>query len=378
MSVTSDSIQTLLKQRRDLRAFLEELRTEIADLNSKAQENVSGKSVETKKAELAPLQKVKDNPASQPSTQLAVSQSTASKSESDEKDPVAEKVDNKTNKENDDKESGSDSTKEQGREKSDSPPLKAGDHPAIDVSATDKNPADDYSGSDNETLVQRAKLLSDYFLNHPAPVDQQSLTQLDGAVKKSEQATTPEQLDSDIEQLRNAYRIVSSKSYSATGVNGATLADSRGHISLLWAVPLYISGLILVFFPLILLVRSLAARMFVADFSVETTFVMTGITAFLWGSVGALSYLTWDIAKQARKNTYLQGSIRDVGFRASLGGLLGVVVFLVLAGVISIENIAADMAIGMLSFFVGLASSIIYSLLHHLISHMTGKVEKKP
>ncbi|MBL4907029.1 MAG: hypothetical protein JKX94_06215 [Sneathiella sp.] len=381
MSASNDSIQTLLKQRRELRGYLQELRGEINKLNSRADEIVKDK---VGKTNIEPDPTKTESVGASPEPAGATTPTQGSKISAPvlvaapPSDPDAEKVDTRQEGETEKQATLSDKGKVQKQSETEQPVLKKADLPEnSEQVADDKNKPEDFSNIDHDSLLYRAKLLSDYFLNHPTSIDKSALVNLDEAIKKSEDAPTPEELDKEISQLRNAYRIVASKSYQNTGINGETLSDSRSDISLLWAVPLYIAGLTLVVFPLVLLGRSLSTRMFVDDFSDEMTFIMTAIVAFLWGSVGALSYLAWGVAKLAKTYTYQTGCIRDVGLRATLGGVLGIIVFLGLSSFISIDSIVPDMTIGILSFFSGLASSIIYAFLHGLISKATHKVEKQ-
>ncbi len=382
MSVSTDSIQTLLKQRRELRGYLQELKDEISALNVRADKYVA-------KSSEGDAKKDKTEPA-EASEITAPGKAVNARSEGETAKTADQSPTEHTSVEGDGEEGVqsmpsdpvlvAEPVSEMPASKviPDGPPvasIAAAEKPATASSEPAVGP--EISNVDDENLLYQAKLLSEYFLNHPAPVGSEALGRLDKSVKRCEAADTAEMFEKELPELREAYRIVAAKSYEETGINGETLVDSGSTITLLWVVPLYIAALTLVLFPLLLLSRSVANRMFVADFSTELTFVMICITAFLWGGVGALSYLTWGIARNAKNNLYRIGSVRDVGLRATLGGVLGVVVFLCLVGWMPMESIIPDMIIGIASFFAGLASSIVFAFLHRMIKKITRKVEKQ-
>lgn len=357
MSSSKDSIQTLLKQRRDLRACLQELRSEISALNFKA-----GKIVTDHRPESEAIPAVVES-----GTQQQLNEQKPKSFEEIPPNPVMpqpvieppilnEEVPGAREVSGDGEEDQVFKTSSEG-------------DAASEVQLSD----------DSEALLYHAKLLLHHYQEYPAPALLSSLylENLDAALSKVEHASEPTYQDKNLQDLRTAYRIVAAKSYLETGVNGETLAASHGSILLLWLVPFYIALLTLVFLPLLLLGRSLATRMFVTDFSNETVLVMTAVAAFLWGNVGALSYLAWGIAKRARMGAYHQSSARDVGLRSSLGGVLGLAVYLSLFGWLPVEGITSDMVIGMGAFFAGLTSSILFGFLHTLIGKITSKAEKK-
>lgn len=384
MSVSTDSIQTLLKQRRELRGYLQELRDEISALNVRADKYVTTSEGET----------TKDSPTPIEASDITIPEKLDTTRGEGETVKPNERPSTADTPGEGERELGmqpmpsapvliAETAPEVSKPKvqaADLPPeasIMAAEKPTSATSDPNLVSIEEISNVDDENLLYQAKLLSEYFLNHPAPASSEDLARLDESIKRCEVANTAKLLEKEFPELRAAYRIVAAKSYEETGVNGETLVDSGSNITLLWIVPLYITALTLVLFPLLLLSRSVANRMFVADFSEELTFVMTCIAAFLWGAVGALSYLTWGIARNAKNNLYRIGSVRDVGLRATLGGILGIVVFLCLVGWISTESVIPDMIIGITSFFTGLASSVVFAYLHRMIEKFTRKVEKK-
>lgn len=386
MSVSTDSIQTLLKQRRELRGYLKELRDEISALNKRADKITAqdeGEAINEQHVIAVAGEGQGTLETVSPGSEGSVTKDAETAKPADQAGSEIKTVPYKINPED--------------------PPIPSAP-PLEEVTATvsektgrsegephSENPTtpklvaepemariqSEEEGVDGENLLYQAKLLSEYFLNHPAPVNSDLLTRLDKNIKQCENAKTADALEQHLPDLREAYRIVAAKSYTENGINGETLVDSGSSITLLWVVPLYIATLTLVLFPLLLLSRSIANQMFVADFSGELGFVMTCITAFLWGAVGTLSYITWGIANNAKNKLYRIGSVRDVGLQATLGGVLGIVVFLCLVGWITLDSIIPDMVIGIMAFFAGLVSSIVFAFLHRMIRKLTRKAETK-
>ncbi|MBL4740278.1 MAG: hypothetical protein JKY12_04745, partial [Sneathiella sp.] len=296
MAVLTDSIQTLLTQRRELRECLTELRAEITALNQKADTIVSKTETEAFGGDQTDLSD-EDTPRIerealgrplQTTPPLIVSSPTQNSAMSE---PIEDNAPRKTDKKPNEDAANAEDTKTKTTDQVTSI-LKATKDQIIEVAEARKNETievppkeimKEFDDIDDESLFYRAKLLSDYFSNHPSPVANEALNRLDKAIKSLNQTDPSLDNKKDVAQLRDVYREVSSKSYEKLGINGATLVDSRGEVGLLWGVPLFIAALVLVLFPLILLLRSLAERMFVADFAAELSYTLTASAGFLWG-----------------------------------------------------------------------------------------------
>ncbi|MEH6404239.1 MAG: hypothetical protein V7750_12750 [Sneathiella sp.] len=417
MAEHTDSIQTLLKQRRELRDCLSELRNEISALNLKADTIVSksesgafGDGHRGREREGSPVSGGKEawlpdqtipplgDASIEPNTVSPASNADSTTgSRSEIKAPLGDGMTLQAKRPNLSERGdkiihtlGSDAARDIEQigpvlSASKAEPLATKDAPDRESTgkrATKKAPVEilskegmkEFDDIDDESLYCRAKLLSDYFSNHPSPVANDVLVRLDTAIKSLNKAEASVGNKADVSELRDAYRDVSSKSFEKLGINGETLVDSRGDIGLLWGVPLFIAGLVLVLFPLILLLRSLAERMFIANFAAELSYTLTASAGFLWGCVGALSYVTWCVGIRAKKGSYSKRNSKDLALRAALGGVLGVVMFLCVVPFMQLDGILPDMSIGLLSFFIGTVSSILFVILYRLITSISRKV----
>ena len=224
-------------------------------------------------------------------------------------------------------------------------------------------------------LLDRARILSNYFLDHPASSTPAELGALDAAITISERAKTPAEKTSCYHTLQAAYRKISAANFDTLGLNGKTLQDSQLGAPLLWTIPLSISLLIFVFFPLLLLARHLAAEMFTDNFANDLTWSIGLIAAYLWGTVGALSLLTLNIAIEVRKRRYDEAVRLSPGLRGALGGLTGASFFLTLEPWLPMSGAAEDFALDLAAFLGGMLSTVLFAGLQRMISAITGHLE---
>ncbi|MAZ01913.1 MAG: hypothetical protein CMN56_02125 [Sneathiella sp.] len=224
-------------------------------------------------------------------------------------------------------------------------------------------------------LLTRARILSNYFLDHPASSTPAELGALDSAITISERAKTPAEKTACYHTLQAAYRKISAANFGTLGLNGKTLQDSQLGAPLLWTIPLSISLLIFVFFPLLLLARHLAAEMFTDDFANDLTWSIWLIAAYLWGTVGALSLLTLNIAIEVRKRRYDEAVRLSPGLRGALGGLTGAGFFLALEPWLPMTGAAQDFALDLAAFLGGMLSMVLFAGLQRMISAITGRLE---
>lgn len=414
MAVDTESIQTLLKQRRELRDCLAELHSEVLALNLKA-DTIVAKASPSAFADARP-QTAEEGVFAEgvPQSHLPIPDLKRSSTKPDFLKEGLEAKDTRIEKPvkldpilgsgpigatvpeigegitDNGGSAGAGAGESEGEGEGEGEGLEHAPHKSPELSVPTNNPAKQDNGEierfpmdtleklkdvEDEGLYVRAKLLSDYFSNHPSPVANDVLVRLDRAIKALDPSNTVTHLKEDVGELRDAYRDVASKSYEKLGINGATLVDSRGGIGLLVGVPLFIGSLVLVLFPLVLLLRSMAERMFVADFAHQISYTLTASVGFLWGCVGALSYVAWGAGARAKQGKYSRGSSKDMALRGALGGVFGFLVFLCVVFFSPIEGIMFDMAVGVGAFFSGLVSSIIFAFLYKIIARISGKVK---
>ncbi|MCF8468489.1 MAG: hypothetical protein K9G33_13900 [Sneathiella sp.] len=229
--------------------------------------------------------------------------------------------------------------------------------------------------TDFSRLLARAKAMSAYFLDHPAASTAAELGALDAAIAVSETAATPTGKKACYHTLQAAYRKVSSESDAAHGINGVTIADSRAGATLLWGLPLFIILLITAVFPLLVFGRTMADRMFTADFAADMIWSISLIAAFLWGTVGALTLLALNIALQIRRRRYDAGLRQSPALRGSLGGLLGCIFFMLLKIWLLDASVTAEFTLDMTAFAGGLLSAVIFAALQRVIGSLTVRIE---
>lgn len=346
MSATSDSIQTLLKQRRELRQCLIELRDEIADLNNKA-ETMSAKNTGKKQQTL-----IADPSSRQVRSQPAISE------EGQTQAPSVGAITDKNAVEREEGENPVESQTENNTFQN---------TPIIEGNSDTKDNADEeIDGLQGSELFLRAKLLSDYLQNHPSDIPDDHLQRLEQQVADIDGKSEGKIPDAEVTSLRAAYRIVATQSFQELRVNGETLVDSNGSVPLLWGLPLTVAALTLVVFPIALLTQSIADRMFVDGFAIEISNVISCVVAFVWGGAGALSTVCWSVAEKVHKKQYLEGGVRDSALRFTLGGVLGIFVFLFLSIWLPPGGIINEMIIGVSAFGAGLPSGILFSGLSRL------------
>ena len=381
--MTNDSIQTLLKQRRELRECLQELRNEVTAMHqntNKMVENVLGENQPVSKPKREVVTSATQTTLPDPATALKLIQqiSRDKKAVSDSASLVAEPIlPTKTAPlDAGDKTPGPGAEKElaEGSE----PPLDAEDIPRAPLPQLNsksenqteqgREKREDDEAPEIDSLLNHAILLADFFLHHPSSAGNEQLGKLDAAISQIQRLPATNKSDAAVTALKNAYRTVVSATYSQSKVNGKSISDSSTPISLLWALPLVISSLVLVVLPCLLLVRSLVQRMFVDDFSSELMLSIGGAAAFIWAACGALVCVAFLMALEAKNKRYVRDSNRDIAVRAVVGGVLGLGVFLVFSIAGILVGLERDMAVGMIAFLVGGASSLVVGFLEKRVA----------
>ncbi|MEH6525254.1 MAG: hypothetical protein V7723_04215, partial [Sneathiella sp.] len=227
---------------------------------------------------------------------------------------------------------------------------------------------------DPSRLMANAQSLSAFFLEHPSIAQPAQLAALDAAISGYEDVAPAKSIDA-YHSLRKAYRIVASQSYANQNINGTTLIDSKNGARLLWIIPLCIAALVLVVFPFLLFSRTMANEMFIADFAANLVWVFGASSAFLWGTVGALTLLTVTIALQVRHREYDADIRYSSALQGALGGIIGCFCFLALQIWVPISNAAAEFGLNLAAFAVGMAAGMIFAALQRVTSLVTGIIE---
>lgn len=226
-------------------------------------------------------------------------------------------------------------------------------------------------------LLMKARYLAAYLAEHPAPIPEADLAALDTAISALEEASAPAARTVAAHRLQAAYRKVATASFAATGVTGTTLEDSAAGAPLLWTVPFTLTLLIFIFFPALLLLRTLAEEMFTLDFANDVIWSIGAMAGFLWGAVGALTQIALNIALAVFRRRF-DGGIRQSPFlRAGLGGMTGALVFLGLEFVLPMSSAAAEFMLDMAAFAGGLLSTLSFALLQSVISFLDGLLSPK-
>ncbi|MFT6557774.1 hypothetical protein [Sneathiella sp.] len=364
MSVTNDSIQTLLKQRRELRECLKELRVEISNLNGKAQTlsdaalagNAPPGAVVAQDGGTARIEDqrglVTGTDAADAPEVSSVPLGTGQTADAVPENPTAEGDPKKTKSE---------------------PVLLSKEQP-LETPAETSSPARksdleadaDGRDLDLEELITQASLLCGYLLNHPSQIGHTKLEQLDLALDSCLKTQDEVYSQKQITELKAAFRAVSTACFNEQRVNGQSLLDSEGSTGLLWGVPFLIGILTLILFPLVLLLQSVSAQMFVDTFAQQVSLLMDALITALWGGVGALSCTSWMIARKVRKSQFLRSDYPDIFLRFALGGVLGLAAFLSLLWLTPVHNFSSTLIFSMAGFAFGIPSARLFSFLSKL------------
>lgn len=252
------------------------------------------------------------------------------------------------------------------------------DPPAAPPAAATEGAGEEEDDDDLAVLLEKARALSDYLLDHPSKLPPAELGALDAAITVSAAASTPAEKKACYHTLQAAYRKISAATFAASGVNGTTLQDSAAGAPLLWAIPLSISILIIMVFPLLLLARHLSGEMFTDEFAADLIWSFGLLAAFLWGTVGALSLLTLNIGLAVRYRRFDGGVRYSPGLRGALGGLTGAVFFMIVETELPMSDATADFALDMAAFIGGLLSSILFAGLQRALNAVTGWLAPRP
>jgi len=370
MSVTSDSIQTLLKQRRDLRECLHELRKEVANMHENTDQIIdkalgknSPKLPIPKQDASPPGGEILADPVAALKLIQQVTQKQIAPPDPKPEIPAFEKKVKVTNE--------PDSSKVAKGSIQFEPKLASVSENTEDFSLEPKilqpnNPVNVISEAKEEepeieNLLNHAILLAGFFLHHPSSAGNEQLNALDAAIAKAQTLSVSNKTETTMTPLKNAYRNVVSATYSTEKVNGKTISDSCASVGMFWVIPMVVSALVLVLLPGLLLLRSLAQRMFVEDFASEIMLSIGSAASFVWGIMGVLACVALSIAREVKARRYEKERSPGIAIRAAIGGVLGLGVFLGFSFVDQITGLQKDIAVSLISFLVGASSSFIRS-----------------
>ena len=385
MSVSRDSIQTLLHQRRQLRDCLKELKTEISSLNDKASamSDEDFKSGEMKVQDTATFNApIMKNAPSLPKREIRPS-------EREEKASIGDLVAN--GKVKVEPVTQEDPLPEQEPELELEPeqrqehltaaetvlaPRAAKQHePSISDSASSKSeietrgraeelppPMAEETSKNLEETLHHAILLAGFFLHHPSAAGNQLLTKLDTAIQQTQNLPEGENKNQAVAALKDAYRNVLDRTYMQNKVTGETLDCSQQSNPYLFGVPLSIAALIMVAMPALLLLKVLAEQTLHPTIISDFEILIRGIMAFVWGCVGGLSYIALMITKLVRRGAYEPRLVNGIGVTWALGGLCGVISFIILQYMGVPGGMIIDYAQGIGAFLLGLIAGKIVNM----------------
>lgn len=387
MAASTDTIQILLRQRQELRQALLDLREEIETLYASSLDLVN-KNIKSQK--VLPIENNKPLEAAD-TTKTATSNGRA------ESIPKLDQQSARPGKATSEKQKIADTSVEKNSnttfsaqpEDRPKPQMRGTSNESIinDTVVPSTSPRDQavkegsVEGSrstclndDSSRLLESAKNLSDFYLEHPSGTQPAQLAALDVAISSYEDSESTKS-QAAYHSLQSAYRAVASQSYESQNINGTTLIDSRNGASVLWILPLCIAALVLIVFPLLLFSRTMATEMFITGFATNLVWVFGASSAFLWGTVGALTMLTLTIALLVRRREYDANIRYSSALQGALGGLIGSCSFLLLETWLPTSSVVAEFGLNLAAFVVGMAAGIIFATLHRVTTMVICMIE---
>jgi len=409
MSVTRDSIQTLLKQRRELRDCLRELRQEISALKDKADTMVAGAKKEPEAAtvleeETAPkvtFEMASEGLVSPPKEAELTADSDALPEDVDEAlaipDPseIADKArfekrvlktvpvrDEPKTIQNPATEPlakpvpilESDTVSEVEPAPNPDPDPHLGfdpfPEPVTEIDSEKKvlpTPGlkDDAAvsplGGERQKLYREAVQLARFFLHQPTSSADQKVDALEAAIEAVDNATTQAEQDSAYQKMRFIYRDLVAATYPDYRVSGKSIMDSEGPIRGLFALPFSMSLLILFIMPGLYLFRYFLPDIVGSDLLVETAAYLIYVLAFMWGVAGGLFQRSLRLISAVHAKQYDRCRFRGSGVIGTVAGLLGLLSPPVFQFLGIDETLIVDLAMGGLSFGVGFIWACLFS-----------------
>lgn len=378
MTVNSDSIQTLLRQRRQLRDCLKELKGEISRLNEKASNMSETHDVATVIDEkIDPGRPTEEKP---PLTLMAndavdLPIMTTQKTESEPQSSKEGKIEPSVLKPPKNNEMDADQilqgsklvdpakcvqkpVRNFGQQSelinSNEKPEKSGESTPFRKENTSKealekvpeskpeesslrgetkntinSKANKHIEQELERTLHHAVLLAGFFLHQPSAAENQFLNNLDAAIQQTKTLDEKANKVEALKTLKDAYRNVLKRTYPHNKVSGRSIQESQTTNPYLFGIPFVIAALVLVLMPLLLLFQIITKDLFVTEVASNFHVLLSGMGTFLWGGVGALTAIAVTVARLVRKRSYLPGKIAGVGLIGAVGGVLGLTISLV-------------------------------------------------
>ncbi|MBE7637007.1 hypothetical protein GUA87_09145 [Sneathiella sp. P13V-1] len=376
MSATRDSIQTLLKQRRELRGYLEELRDEISQLKIKADnfsEEAKPKKAATVEKNIAQSDEV-PMPTAPPLKDLKLSELTSELEEEAEKsDQSSEKVNEKPisppiqkrtlNVEN----LGAGYVILPDHETEPEPEHLPEVHQSVDekqnVQAEGEPKYFEHGNNREKDLRRYAVLVARFLLHHPTPVPDTKADFLNKAIVRTD-SETPANAYAD---LKVAYQDVISILYPATGVNGDTIEQSIRGSKLLGGIAFLTAVLMLVILPLFTFADLFLPDWPDASFGGEERKYVLFALLFLWAGCGSLTLQSCRIARAIHKMAFTRTHFKDSWILGSAGGILGLASYPFVSSFSIQDDVERNLLMAATSYVIGFVFVAVYAFFNKTI-----------
>ncbi|WP_148301803.1 hypothetical protein [Sneathiella glossodoripedis] len=157
-----------------------------------------------------------------------------------------------------------------------------------------------------ERTLHHAVLLAGFFLHQPSAAENQFLNNLDAAIQQTKTLDEKANKVEALKTLKDAYRNVLKRTYPHNKVSGRSIQESQTTNPYLFGIPFVIAALVLVLMPLLLLFQIITKDLFVTEVASNFHVLLSGMGTFLWGGVGALTAIAVTVARLVRKRSYLR------------------------------------------------------------------------
>lgn len=192
------------------------------------------------------------------------------------------------------------------------------------------------------------------FLHHPSAAGNQLLTELDTAIQQTQNLPEGKSKRQAIGSLKDAYRNVLARTYAQNKITGETLSYSQQSNPYLFGVPLRIAALVLVVMPALFLLKVVSEQALLPAVLPDFQLLIRGVMAFVWGCVSGLSFIAILITRLVRGGTYQPCLVKGTGMTWALGGICGMMSFIVLHYLSPLTGVMVDYALGAGAFILGL------------------------
>ncbi len=323
MATTRDSIQTLLKQRRELRDYLNELRDEISNLKDKADQFTEAAQPQRpalSESEIVSLPEV-PIPSAPSLDELVTLPSFGEETQSVQEPAIVEDTrleEHHIQKRVLDLEttvsqmiSSSDESLPETEIKQE---VKEQKQPLFDATTEQKE------------LRRHAVLVARFLLHHPTPVSDAEADELNRAIEATKTGTAPQQAPAEAyAKLDDVYRTIIAVLYPAMGVNGATIEQSDKGSILLGVISFAAVLLMLFILPLMTYADVFLGEELSEYLTEHELLYVSLLVLFMWAGCGALTMQSFRIAGALHKKIYEKSHFKDSWALVGSGGVLGLV-----------------------------------------------------